>query len=194
MRTLILASASPQRRDLLTHAGIPFRVVVSRFQERERGVGGERLATANARGKALDVALAHPGAVVLGADTTVAIEGESLGAPEDRDAATRMLEALSGRAHDVTTALCLVADGATRVRTATTNVRFRTLDADTIRWYVRRDEWRGRAGGYAIQCCGSALVAAVEGDYTNVVGLPVPLLVEMLEDAGMRGIFGGSPT
>jgi septum formation protein len=129
---------------------------------------------------AIAKACAVPGALVLGADTIVAADGEILGKPRDEAQAREYLGRLSGRRHTVYGGIALVRDGqlsATAV--ASTQVRIRPLDAALLDWYVATGEWRGRAGGYAIQGRGAALVLGVEGDYLNVVGLPVARLLEL---------------
>jgi nucleoside triphosphate pyrophosphatase len=117
----------------------------------------------------------------VGVDTVVALEGVSYGKPADADEARRFLGALSGRVHEVISAICVAEAGAEpRVRAVTTRVAFRQLDRALIDWYVDSGEWRERAGGYAIQGRGAALVAGIEGDYLNVVGLPAVALLELL--------------
>jgi septum formation protein len=117
---------------------------------------------------------------ILGADTVVALGGTIYGKPADRVQARATLEALSGRRHVVIGALCLIASGARpRTATATTAVTFRALERRLLEWYLDTGEWRDRAGAYAIQGRGAALVKSIEGDYLNVVGLPVALLLEL---------------
>lgn len=189
VRPLVLASASPQRRAILTQLGLSFEVAVSGVAERESGPA-EEAAAANARAKALAVAGERRDALVLGVDTVVALDGLLYGKPGDAEHARRTLEALSGREHAVVSGVCLASggDGALREALALTRVRFRALSAALIEWYVGGGEWRERAGGYAIQGRGAALVAAITGDYSNVVGLPVTTLLalapELLEAAG----------
>lgn len=131
---------------------------------------------ANARRKALAV----PGAFVLGADTVVVIDGDVLGKPRDAAQARAFLGRLAGRRHEVLGGLAIARDGVvTAAGAATTEVDFRALGPAVLDWYVRTGEWRGRAGGYAIQGRGAALVRAISGDYSNVVGLPVALLLEL---------------
>lgn len=143
------------------------------------------VATENARRKAL--ALAAPGArghgrTVLGVDTIVVLGGAIHGKPADAAHARRTLGALAGSSHLVLSGLCVVEPGGGEPRTALaqTHVRFRALDDATLDWYVATGEWEGRAGGYAIQGRGAALVAAIEGDYLNVVGLPISALLDLL--------------
>ncbi len=179
---ILLASRSPQRRALLGALGVPFRVVVSEVEE-----GDDPLA--NAQAKARDVAARAgipPGGAVLGADTEVMLDGAVLGKPADAAAARAMLAALAGREHAVHTAVCVITQTVgERAGTDRTRVRFRPLPGAAIDWYLGTGEWRERAGGYAIQGAGAALVEAVEGDYTTVVGLPVGLTLRLLDDAGL---------
>ena len=175
---LVLASRSPQRRALLETLGVQFVVRPSAFAEAERGVP-EELAAGNALGKALAVARAD-GEVVLGVDTVVALGGAIHGKPRDAAAARVTLRALSGATHVVVSGLALVGlDDAPRLAAAVTEVTFRPLDEPTIDWYLASGEWRERAGGYAIQGAGCALVESISGDWTNVVGLPVGALLDL---------------
>lgn len=180
MRPLILASRSPQRRAILTQLGVEFEVVVPEVEELESGPA-EEIAVENARRKAAAVAgdLGAGDAYVLGVDTVVALDGEIYGKPGDAGEARRTLRALSGRRHTVVSGLCIVAGEALATGLARTGVQFRELDEALVAWYVASGEWRERAGGYAIQGRGAALVAAIEGDYSNVVGLPVSALLDL---------------
>jgi septum formation protein len=171
---LILASRSPQRRAILQQLGIRFEVVVPEVEEIEDG-DPRGLVIENALRKARAV---H-GDLVLGVDTTVVIDGRSYGKPGDREEATRLIRMLSGREHDVWSGMALKRDGVETTAAACTRVRFRTVDEPLLRWYLDSGEWQGRAGGYAIQGRGAALVESVDGDFWNVVGLPVPELVKM---------------
>jgi septum formation protein len=183
-RALILASRSPQRRAILEQLGIPFCVVVPDAQEVEDGPA-EDVAVENARRKAQAVASQHPDALILGADTVVDLEGMLYGKPAGVEQAGDMLRALSGRRHTVVGGLCLLDGGGARTGLASTTVRFRELSPGLIDWYLGAGEWRDRAGSYAIQGRGAALVAEIHGDYLNVVGLPVATLLaaapELLE-------------
>ncbi len=174
---MILASRSPQRRAILEQLGVSFEVVVPDVPELEAGPP-EVAALENARRKALAV----PGATVLGVDTVVALDGLIYGKPADEAEAWATLRALSGRVHTVHSGVCVARDGEVRTALASTDVEFRELDEALLEWYVRGGEWRERAGGYAIQGYGAALVARIHGDYSNVVGLPVPTLLELLPD------------
>ncbi len=137
------------------------------------------VAAENAYRKAAAVAEQWPAARVLGVDTIVALGARVYGKPADAGEARTTLEALAGRRHTVISGVCLIEQGRARTVIATTVVEFRALDGAMIDWYLRTEEWRERAGGYAIQGRGAALVAAIEGDYSNVVGLPVPTLLEL---------------
>lgn len=152
----------------------------------EEQAAGDPLAVAeeNARRKAAAVAgAAGPDALVLGADTDVALDGDILGKPADAEQARAFLARLAGRTHLVVGGIALAQDGAvTATAVEVTRVRFRALDRALIDWYVAAGEWRGRAGGYAIQGAGAALVAAIDGDYLNVVGLPLGRLLDLRPD------------
>jgi septum formation protein len=148
----------------------------------EDGLAPHELVGANARLKAMTIAGAHPGRVVVGADTVVALGERSFGKPASEAEAKAMLAALSGSWHEVHTGVCVVVDGETRSATATTRVRFRPLSAEEIERHVALGEWRDRAGGYAIQESGGGLIEALEGDRDNVIGLPVGLLAQLLPD------------
>jgi len=133
------------------------------------------------------------GGAVLGADTTVVVDGEGLGKPGDAAGARRMLAALSGREHEVVTAIVLIGGGGERERVDRTAVRVRALGEQALDWYVASGEWRDRAGGYAIQGLGAAIVEAVHGDYTTVVGLPVAALLDLLDQAGLAPWGAAAP-
>lgn len=148
-------------------------------QELSEGPPNE-VAAENAYRKAAAVAEEWPDARVLGVDTIVALGARVYGKPADASEARATLEELAGRRHNVISGMCLIERGRVRTVVATTVVEFRALDAAMIDWYVGTGEWRERAGGYAIQGRGAALVAAIEGDYSNVVGLPVPTLLELV--------------
>ncbi|HEY7623141.1 MAG TPA: Maf family protein [Solirubrobacteraceae bacterium] len=174
---LVLASRSPQRRAILEQLGVPFIERPVDVSEEEAG-DPTAVALENARSKAL-AAGAREGEVVLGVDTIVVIDGEIWGKPSDAAGAEAALRRLSGHTHMVVSGVALAyADGAVEPATATTEVTFRALTDRLVGWYVATGEWEGRAGGYAIQGRGAALVARIEGDYLNVVGLPVAVLVE----------------
>ena len=181
---LLLASTSPQRRAILEQLGLPFEVVEPRYEER----GDDPLE--HAVGKARSVALRGAGdRPVLGVDTVVVCEGRVLGKPGTAAEAERMLELLGGRTHEVVSGLCLRTPAWEEAGLETTLVEFRPLTARDLAWYVAGGEWEGRAGGYAIQGRGAALVRRIEGDFLNVVGLPAALLVELLAER-FPGTYG----
>lgn len=175
---LVLASRSPQRRAILEQLGIEFRVVVPGVEELESGPPGE-VAVENAYRKAQAVAAQEPGTLVLAVDTVVALGARLYGKPADAHQAEETLRALAGRRHAVISGLCLIEEDRVRTAASTTLVDFRQLDDRLIAWYITGGEWRERAGGYAIQGRGAALVDRIEGDYSNVVGLPVATLLAL---------------
>jgi len=171
--TLVLASRSPQRRAILEQLGVDFIVAPSDVDERSEGDPVE-VALENARLKVSSCAV--PGDLVLGVDTLVTLDGRIYGKPSDAVDAADKLRALSGRVHTVVSGLAF-ADG--RSACVQTSVTFRALSDSWIDWYVATGEWEGRAGGYAIQGRGAALVLGIDGDYSNVVGLPVAALLDL---------------
>jgi septum formation protein len=176
---LVLASRSPQRRAILEQLGIPFELHPTDVDERMDGPAKE-VVTENALAKArMAAAEAAPEKLVLGVDTVVALDDRLYGKPVDAGDARSHLSDLSGREHDVWSGLVLLERGRELIGTARTVVRFRALDGELIAWYLASEEWRDRAGAYAIQGRGAALIQSIEGDYWNVVGLPVPLLLQM---------------
>jgi septum formation protein len=187
---LLLASTSPQRRAILAQLGIPFDVVAPLYVEHDPPDGDPaHLVREHALGKARSVAADAGDRPVLGVDTTVALDGRIYAKPTDAGDAERMLEELSGRTHAVVSGLALVTRGWEHVEDAATLVTFRTLTPRDLAGYVAAGEWRGRAGGYAIQGLGAAFVERVEGDYLNVVGLPASLLVRLLAER-FAGTYG----
>jgi septum formation protein len=175
---LVLASRSPQRRAILDQIGVAYSVQVPDVEELDAGPPHE-IALENAYRKASAVAAGTSGALVLGVDTLVSLGARLYGKPADEDDARTMLTALAGRRHTVVSGVCLIEDGSVRTAAASTMVEFRSLDETLIEWYLASGEWRERAGAYAIQGRGAALVAGVEGDFLNVVGLPVTTLLEL---------------
>jgi septum formation protein len=182
---LVLASSSPRRRELLQRAGFEFEVRPSGAEEvRRSGESGEDLARRAARVKSLGVAVfSPPESLVLGADTVVVINGLILGKPSGPDDAVRMLRILSGATHRVVTGVCLVRPPGEILAVAheTTMVKFRHLEEDEIRDYVGSGEPLDKAGAYGIQGLASRFVTRIEGCYFNVVGLPIPLLYDLLK-------------
>jgi septum formation protein len=177
---LLLASSSPQRRAILEQLGLPFRAVAPGYDEQPLPVPPLELVETHARGKARSVERAADDGAIVGVDTAVVIDGEALGKPADAAEARQMLARLDGREHVVSSGLTLRHDGFEVTEHAQTVVRFRALAAGEAEAYVALGEWQGRAGGYAIQGRGAALVEALEGDYLNVVGFPVALLMRLL--------------
>jgi septum formation protein len=181
---LILASASPRRSEILRAAGWEFTVAAADvdetpFPDEAPADYVERLAQA----KASAVAVGHPGRLVLGADTTVVIDGEILGKPVDAEDARRMLRLLSGRWHQVLTGVALIrigADPLERVTHQTTEVKFAPLSGEEIDWYVGTGEPMDKAGAYAVQGQGAIFIEQIRGDYWNVVGLPIQLVYRLV--------------
>ena len=180
---LVLASTSPQRKAILEQLRIPFDVVAPRYDETEDDP------VAHALGKARSVLAEAVGRPVLGCDTEVLCAGRVYGKPNGPEAAEEMLESLSGRTHEVVSGLALITPMWEEVRHEVTRVAFRGLTPRDIARYVASGEWEGRAGGYAIQGEGAALVERIEGDYLNVVGLPTALLVRLLAER-LPGTYG----
>ena len=187
-RRLVLASASPRRQELLRNAGIPFTVEAADINETPLAdESPQDCAERLAREKALAVFQRYPENYVLGADTIVVVDDIILGKPRDAEDAARMLRLLSGRTHVVITGVCLVGPVANRdVRTAseTTQVTMCRLADEEIRDYVATGEPMDKAGAYAIQGIASRWIPRIEGDYSNVVGLPVALVYAMLRERG----------
>jgi septum formation protein len=189
IRRFILASESPRRRELLAGAGLEFDVEPSHADERP--APGEaplayvrRMAAAKAREVAARARARGDRRPVLAADTTVIVDAAILGKPDGADDARRMLRLLSGRAHQVATAFCVVdAAGRATPGESVTEVRFKALGDDELEAYLASEEWRDKAGAYAIQGRAACLVRSVSGSYTNVVGLPLCEAVEALRAA-----------
>jgi septum formation protein len=172
---VVLASGSPQRREILQKLGVEFEVVVPGVEELTAG-DPEHLVVENARRKAGAV---EADGLVIACDTDVVLDGEVLGKPRDEGDARRYLDRMSGRAHTVMSGLVVVEDGEVRGGLERTTVVFKHLSEAEKDRYVRFGEWEGRSGGYAIQTLGSSLVERIEGSVSNVVGLPVGLLAEL---------------
>jgi len=181
-RKLILASGSPRRQQLLREAGIEFEACPPDIpEERHAGEQATNYALRLAQEKAERVAQQFPRDVVLGADTIVVVDEQILGKPIDRPDAERMLHLLSGRSHQVTTAVSVIAPGKpAHTSSRTTQVHFRAITANEIQEYIATGEPMDKAGAYAIQGGAAPWVVQVEGDYSNVVGLPLSLVTEML--------------
>jgi len=185
MSRLILASASPRRAELLRNAGIPFEDDPANIQEEP--LAGEKpidYAKRLARDKAQVVALRHPEDLVLAADTIVIVDDHLLEKPADQNDARRMLRLLSGRTHQVITGVCLLAAGLALTEAEVTRVTFVPMSDEEIEGYVASGEPMDKAGAYAIQGMASRWVETIEGDYFNVVGLPVARVWRMLKGVG----------
>ena len=193
---LVLASASPRRAELLTRLGLQFSVSPSSVSEDLLpGESPEAHAERLAREKAREVGAKNPAAIVVAGDTVVVLGGVILGKPGDRKEALGMLTALSGRTHTVVSGLAVAfPGGAMHSGIMTTDVTFRSFDENAAEAYVETGEPMDKAGAYGIQGMGGALVQGIRGDYTTVVGLPVPLLLELLELGGVRYDFGSLVT
>lgn len=192
---LVLASTSPRRQELLRNAGIEFVVHPANLPEvPQDGESPRSFAERMAREKALVVLAQRPNDLILGADTVVVVDGEILGKPRDSSDAARMLRLLSGRKHEVITGVCLAGPELRtknkqpgtefeEVRSETTLVSVSVLSADDIRSYIATGEPMDKAGAYAIQGMASRWISRIEGDYFNVVGLPVALVWRMLKES-----------
>ncbi|MHB8419020.1 MAG: Maf family protein [Myxococcales bacterium] len=189
---LVLASASPRRRELLALLGMPFELCRTEVDERPHpGEGAAETVARLARDKALAGLARHPGALVVGADTLVSLPAESastseeiFGKPSGSAEAARMLRALAGRAHEVRTGICVASASGERATVALTRVRFRPLSDPEIAWYVATGEPLDKAGAYAIQGRAAAFVQGIEGSWSNVVGLPLAELTALLTEMG----------
>jgi len=178
---LVLASTSPQRRAILEQLGLPFDVVAPDYEE----IGDDPLE--HAAGKARSVTGGDR--PVVGVDTVVRCGGAVLGKPSSEGEAEQMLDLLSGKRHEVVSGLCLRTPAWEEQRLETTTVVFRPLTPRDLAWYLSSGEWEGRAGAYAIQGRGAALVERIDGDYLNVVGLPASTLVALLAER-FPGLYG----
>jgi septum formation protein len=179
---VVLASASPRRRELLAAFGIDFEVVVPDLVEVTEAASPQELVLLNARAKARAVASATgSNATVIAADTEVFLGGRSLGKPETEAEARDRLEKLSGRTHEVWTGLVIAGPNPDEERSGTelSEVTFKQIDERLLQAYLASGEWRDRAGGYAIQGLGSAFVTSLAGDLSNVIGLPLGLLLRL---------------
>ena len=184
--TIILASASPRRKQLLEM--LHLSLVVAPAHVQEIPLPGE-LPAAYARRLARDKARAVAGQLVLGADTIVVLDGVILEKPVSDEDALRMLMALQGQTHTVITAVCLIANGIEHQASDVTNVTFRSCDEHLLRAYIATGEPLDKAGAYGIQGWGAALVDRIEGDFFGVMGLPVRLVLKLLADAGYEYRF-----
>ena len=178
----ILASASPRRRELFGLISDDFRIVPSNAEETAPdGIAAENLPEYLARLKAGDIAAKYPFDTVIGADTVVILDGKVLGKPENKEDAVKMLKALSGKKHKVVTGCAVCKNGACRSFSSVTEVEFYPLDDKEISDYVATGEPLDKAGAYGIQGRGALFVKSINGDYFNVVGLPVATLRRFIE-------------
>jgi septum formation protein len=182
---LILASASPRRAELLRAAGYSFETVVTDVDERRNGDESPSIYVRRLAAEKSAAALAivkDPAAIILGADTTVVVDGDILAKPADDEEAEAMLRRLSGRAHEVLTGVSVRRGAFEMGRVESTRVYVVPLSSDDIAWYVASGEGRDKAGAYAIQGMASRFIPRIEGSYSNVVGLPIASVVELLRD------------
>lgn len=194
--TFILASQSPRRRELLTSIGLQFEVMPSNVPEvRGAGESPEEYVARLSRAKAEAIATRHPDAWVIAADTTVLLGDELLEKPADHDDAKRMLATIAGKTHIVYSGVTLrnVSRDWRDTRVAESEVRMLPLDARDIAWYVSTGEPLDKAGAYAVQGIGAMFIDSIHGSYTNVVGLPLALLFQMLRRAGIDPLTSHQP-
>ena len=188
MKRFILASASPRRKEILENAGFTFDIIVSDVDENiTEDLSPSETVEELAKRKALAVWEENKDAVVFGCDTVVAVDGKILGKPRDDDEAFDMIKMLSGKAHTVSTGVCICSSDKVSVFSNTTNVEFYPLSDETIRSYVATGESRDKAGAYGIQGYGSVLIKEIKGDYFSVMGLPVSESSRVLADFGVYG-------
>ncbi len=190
-RQIVLASQSPRRKGLLESIGLKFLVHPSNFEEKETHITPEELALHNAIGKAQDVARHYKDALIIGVDTVVAFNDHFLGKPKDREDAKRILRILSNTTHKVISAICIIDTNTKKNVSAieTTLVTIDRLEESEIEAYVNSGEGVDKAGGYAIQGLGALFCRKIEGDYFNVVGLPIYRLRKLLKEFGIKRIL-----
>lgn len=188
MKKIILASASPRRMEILEKTGLKFKVDASGYEEKMKTcLRPQALARFLSKEKAKSVAAGYSNALVIAADTFVVFKGRLLGKPHTEEEAMRMLTALNGKAHTVITGFAIIDtdNGKIISRSAKTRVCFKKLAPDEIKSYVKSGEPLDKAGGYAIQGLGAVLVKKIEGDFFNVMGLPLSMLVKSLKEFGV---------
>lgn len=184
---IILASSSPRRRELLSKAEIKFDICIKSVDETvPAGMSAAQGAEHTAAVKAMAVSFMNSDAIVIGADTIVVLDGEILGKPKDKDDAFAMLKRLSGREHEVITGVCLACGEKYETFHCSTRVKFYELTDEEIRHYIASGEPMDKAGAYGIQGKGMMLVESIDGDYYNVVGLPIALVVRKIKDLEKR--------
>lgn len=180
---IILASTSPWRRRLLAKSGIRVQVHSSGFRELRTHIKPAFLARYNAVGKAKEVARLYNNAIIIGVDTIGVLRGKIILKPDGRADAKRMLQSLSGRTHRVISGLCVIntATGKLMKTAVTTKVTFRVISEEELERYLDSGQWKGKAGAYAVQARAKGFVAKIEGDITNVVGVPIATLQKILD-------------
>ena len=182
---LILASASPRRKELLGMTGLPFTIDAPDVDESCTLPPREAVKELSCR-KAMAAAALHPGCVILAADTLVSVDDQALGKPRDPEDAFRMLKSLSGRWHQVYTGVSVInADGTLHSEVCTTDVHFETMTDEAIRRYIATGEPMDKAGAYAVQGIAGLWIDELRGSHTNVIGLPMTLTRQLLEQCGL---------
>ncbi len=184
-KQIILASGSPRRKELLSYIISEFAVIPSDLEEVAYGTPREQTLKL-AYDKAMDIAKSHPGAVVIGADTLVAIGGKVLGKPKDKEDAAAMLRLLSGKTHEVYTAVAIVCGGNVLTECAVTEVTFDVMTDEEIASYIETGEPMDKAGAYGIQGLSGKFIRGISGDYFNVMGFPQNMVYGMLKKLGVR--------
>ncbi|MBI5196812.1 MAG: septum formation protein Maf [Nitrospirae bacterium] len=188
MKKIILASTSPRRKEMLKMIGLKFKVDANGHEEKRRhGLSPRTLARLLSREKAKSAAVRHKNALIIAADTFIVFKGKLFGKPHKKEEALRMLLTLNGKAHTVITGFTIIdtAGGKIISRSAKTKVWFKKLTADEIKSYVKSGEPLDKAGGYAVQGRGAFLIKKIEGDFLNVVGLPLRMLIKSLREFGV---------
>jgi len=191
MKQLVLASASPRRKELLEELGFEFMVHPSDFEEKDTHLTPEELVNHNALGKAQDVARHHRNSLIIGVDTVGAFQDHILNKPTDRKDAKRILRLINNTTHRVISGICVMDSDKKRAITAveTTLITMDRMEDSEIDAYIRSGEGEDKAAGYAIQGLGSLFVKKIEGDYFNVVGLPIYRLRKLLKKMGVRNVL-----
>lgn len=186
MLNVILASGSPRRHELLTHLGVKFQVVLSGVDENSHETDPNKLAAELSLQKAQAVAQKHLDAVIIAADTVVALDHQILGKPQSPQQNAEFIHLLEGKSHHVFTGVTVISPQLTQTHTESTAVTFRSLNQEEIDFYVHSGEGTDKAGGYGIQGIGMGLISRIEGDYSNVVGFPLALVTRMLRAADIK--------
>ncbi|HRV72905.1 MAG TPA: Maf family protein [Eubacteriales bacterium] len=182
---IILASQSPRRSEVMKWMGLSFEVEPCTEPERApEGADALELVCAMALQKAEFIAKKHPDDCVIGADTVVLLDGEVLGKPRNAENAVAYLSRMQGRTHTVYTGVAVIANGKVDVRHCETEVLFRRMSREEIEWYVSTGDPLDKAGAYGVQGIGCLFVDSIKGNYFNIIGLPVPLVYDMLKEAG----------